>query len=302
MAFKGYITEEIAHDAIDGIISRREALRRLMLIGLSASAAAPLLAACSDDDDTAGDAGAQNDGDGDGDASSTTAATGSVATTTNSPEAFGPDGALKGVFAMSQGAKGSVLVIHENKGLTPHFVGFPRRLAGSGYNALAIDLLSRDGGTPLDQGAAQAALSAAPKERMVEDLKTGVSELLSRYPDQKVGVMGFCFGGGMTWSLLAAGEDRVSAAIPFYGPPPEQPDFSKTKAAVLAMYAGLDERVNASMGTAQAALKAAGLTYQVKTFPGVNHAFFNDTGERYDQAAATEAYQDVLGWFGQHLA
>ena len=296
MAFREYITEEIAQDAVDGIITRREALRRLMLIGVSATAAASLLAACSDDDDD--DSAAA----GDQDASSTTASTGPTAEPSNSPENFGPDGALKGVFAISREAKGSVLVIHENRGLTPHFVGFPRRLAGSGYHALAIDLLSRSGGTPQDEGAAQAALAAADKAQLVADLKIGVSELLERFPDQKVGVMGFCFGGGMTWSLLASGETRIGAAIPFYGTLPDPHDFSGSKAAVLAMYAGLDDRVNATRDAAETALKTAGLTHQVKTFPNVMHAFFNDTGERYNQAAATEAYEDVLAWFGRHLA
>lgn len=114
--------------------------------------------------------------------------------------------------------------------------------------------------------------------------------------------MGFCFGGGMTWSLLDTPEPRLAAAVPFYGPLPEGADFKGANAAVLAIYAGLDDRVNASRDAAIAALEAAGLTYEVKTFPDVDHAFFNDTGARYDQAAAEEAYQDVLGWFGRYLA
>jgi carboxymethylenebutenolidase len=121
-------------------------------------------------------------------------------------------------------------------------------------------------------------------------------------PGAKVGVVGFCFGGGMTWNLLQAGEQRLAAAVPFYGPAPENPDFSKAKAAVYAIYGEQDERVNASREPAEAALKAAGLTYEIRTFAGAGHAFFNDTGPRYNAEAAQQAWQDVLDWFNQHLA
>jgi carboxymethylenebutenolidase len=106
----------------------------------------------------------------------------------------------------------------------------------------------------------------------------------------------------MVWTLLAAGEPRLGAAAPFYGPLPEGADFSgSSAAAVLGVYAEQDDRVNASREAATAALEQAGLTHEIVTYPGVNHAFFNDTGARYDQAAATEAYAKVLDWFGQHL-
>jgi carboxymethylenebutenolidase len=106
----------------------------------------------------------------------------------------------------------------------------------------------------------------------------------------------------MTWNLLQAGEARLAAAIPFYGPAPESPDFGRAKAAVLAIYGEQDERVNASRERAEAALKAAGLTSEVRTFAGAGHAFFNDTGPRYNAEAAEQAWQDMLNWFGQHLA
>ena len=106
----------------------------------------------------------------------------------------------------------------------------------------------------------------------------------------------------MVWRLLAAGEPRLAAAVPFYGPAPEGADFSGSpNAAVLGIYAGNDDRVNASQGSAQAALDAAGLTNELRTFDGVDHAFFNDTGPRYDADAAAEAYQAMLEWFATHL-
>ena len=113
---------------------------------------------------------------------------------------------------------------------------------------------------------------------------------------------GFCFGGGMVWLLLTSGERRLAAAAPFYGPFPEGGRVGRSKTAVLGIYAGMDDRVNATRDAARAALEAARLEYQFVTFTEAGHAFFNDTGARYNQAAATQAYDKVLDWFGQHLA
>jgi carboxymethylenebutenolidase len=104
----------------------------------------------------------------------------------------------------------------------------------------------------------------------------------------------------MTWALLDAGDDRIAAAVPFYGPAPDAPDFAGVRAAVLGIYAGLDDRVNASRDRAAAALAAAGVTHEIKTFDGVDHAFFNDTGQRYDSIAADEAWDLTLNWIVDH--
>ncbi len=132
-------------------------------------------------------------------------------------------------------------------------------------------------------------------------MKAGLDELERRAPGAKLGAIGFCFGGGMVWALLDAGDPRLAAAIPFYGPAPAAPDFSGNTAAVLGVYAELDDRVNASRATADAALTAAGLEHEIKVYPGVDHAFFNDTGGRYNEEQATAAYADVLAWLGQYL-
>ena len=134
-------------------------------------------------------------------------------------------------------------------------------------------------------------------------MRAALGELEKRAPDAKIGAVGFCFGGGMVWTLLAAGEPRLSAAAPFYGPLPDGADFSgSANAAVLGVYAEQDERVNASRDAATAALEAAGLTHEIVTYPNAGHAFFNDTGQRYNPEAAASAYEKLTGWFETHLA
>lgn len=297
-----YLTEEVVVDYADGLIARREALRRLSLLGVGAGIAGPLLAACD----------ARNAGGGSTPPSSTAAPpaasgpAGPRALPTEVISFAGPRGqALQGAWAAAGlPPRGSVLVIHENRGLTDHIRSVAGRLAASGFSALAIDLLSEEGGTArfTDPAQATAALNAVPPARFIADMKAGIDELLRRVPGHKSGAVGFCFGGGMVWSLLAAGEPRLGAAAPFYGPLPVNADLSGSRpAAVLAVYGELDTRVNASRDAARAALERAGLTHEIVTYPGANHAFFNDTGERYNAAAAAAAYQRLIDWFGQHL-
>jgi carboxymethylenebutenolidase len=195
-------------------------------------------------------------------------------------------------------------VIHENRGLNDSIRTIAGRLAASGYSALAIDLLSEEGGTKTfsDEFEAMAALGAAPPSRFVADMKAGVTEIRRRLPGKKVAATGFCFGGGMTWLLLASKEPRLAAAVPFYGPFPEGGNLTGSKAAVLGIYAELDSRVNASRAAARAALRKAKLRHQIVTYPGVDHAFFNPTGSRHDPAAAASAYRRMLSWFGTHVA
>jgi carboxymethylenebutenolidase len=296
MAFQRYLAEEVAIDHADGAFSRREALRRLALLGVGVPAASALLAACG--------------GDGDGEGGQASATTGAAATppgpaiATRAITFPGPEGrTLQGAWAAAAQPRGAVLVVHENRGLNDHIRSVAGRLAASGYAALAIDLLSAEGGTAAagDEAAAMAALSSAPQERLVTDMRAGLDELERRASGRKLGAIGFCFGGGMVWLLLASGEPRLAAAAPFYGPLPEGADFSGSRAAVLGVYAEQDQRVNASRDAAAAALERAGLTHEIVTYPGANHAFFNDTGPRYHPQAATQAYAKVLDWFGRHL-
>jgi carboxymethylenebutenolidase len=301
-----YLTEEVVVDYADGLINRREALRRLSLLGVGAGLAGPLLAACDAGKDEGAPAAT---GSARGPAPAGSAGSGGSAGPAPLPtEAItfaGSQGTLQGAWAAAATPRGSVLVIHENRGLTDHIRSVAGRLAASGFSALAVDLLSEEGGTAkfADPAQATAALSAAPPARFVADMKAGVTELRRRVSAGKTGAVGFCFGGGMVWSLLASGEPRLGAAAPFYGPLPTNADLAGSpNAAVLAIYAELDTRVNASRDAARAALEKAKLTHEIVTYPGANHAFFNDTGERYNAAAATAAYQRLVDWFGTHLA
>lgn len=305
MALHDYLAGEVGEDWADGIISRREALRRLALLGLSVGSAIALLEACAPGSGSASPAAASR---------SVVAASASGSVAPSSPaspaepdngEAItfaGPTSELKGFFSSADAPKGAVLVVHENRGLNSHIRSVASRLAADGYSALAIDLLSEEGGSDaLAQGDVQAALSRASTERLVGDMKAGLDELERRTPGAKLGTIGFCFGGGMVWALLDVGDPRLAAAIPFYGPAPAAPDFSGNEAAVFGVYAELDVRVNASRATADAALTAAGLEHEFKVYPGVDHAFFNDTGARYNAVQATAAYADVLAWLGKYL-
>ena len=294
-----YLAEEIATDHVDGLLTRREALRRLALLGVGAATATALISACADDRSA-------------------------VAPTTAAPEApagpppgmqdarpteaitwTGPRGTLQGSWAPAETPRGAVLVIHENKGLNDWVRSVAGRLAGIGYSALAVDLLSEEGGsaTFTDPAAATAALSAADPQRFVADVRSGLDELQRRVPGQKLAVVGFCFGGGLVWRLLAAGETRLAAAVPFYGPTPDDPDFAGSRnVAVLGFYGALDGRVTSTEPAAKAALEAAGLVHELVIEPDADHAFFNDTGKRYNAVAAADAWQRLQDWFARNLA
>ena len=296
MDVRRYLAEEVAVDHADGLLSRREAMRRLASLGLGTAAAGALLAATGGSGASARPRRRPGVPASDRDVSARPPAVDLTFA--------GPGGRrLLGAFATASSPAGAVLVIHENRGLTDHIRSIAGRLAGDGYSALAIDLLSEEGGTRAlgSEAAAMAALAAAPRPRFLEDMRAGLTELQRRVPGRKLAAIGFCFGGGQVWSLVDAGERRLAAAVPFYGPAPENPSFSRSRAAVLAIYGGLDQRVNATRPRAVAALRRARLPHRVRVFQGAQHAFFNSTGPRYHPAAARQAYRDVLSWFQTHL-
>jgi carboxymethylenebutenolidase len=297
-----YIAEEIATDHVDGLLSRREALRRLALLGVGTAAATALIAACGENKQPTSDAPVTSNEP----ATSSAPPPGSENTVPTTPITWtGPRGELQAAWAAAPEARGGVLVIHENKGLNDYIRSVAGRFAGIGYSALAIDLLSAQGGTGTfaDPAEATAALGKLPPEQAVADLKSGIDELQRRVPDKKIAAVGFCMGGGMVWRLLASGEPRLAAAVPFYGPTPDNPDFAGSKdVAVLGIYAAQDQRVNGTEPVARAALEKAGLVFELVTEPDANHAFFNDTGDRYNPTAADDAWRRVQAWFSKYVA
>jgi len=277
-------------------------MRRLGLLGLTTSAASALLASFPQSGRAAGRSGRP--------ATRSTSSSDRSTVVEWSPVPTeeitfpGPRGTLMGAWAAADRPRGGVLVIHENRGLTDHIRSVASRLAAVRYSSLAIDLLSEEGGTGAfpDEAAVAAALAAISPDRFVSDMQAGVTELRRRVPRKRIGAVGFCFGGGMVWLLLTSGERRLAAAAPFYGPFPEGGDLRGSRAAVLAIYGGLDDRVNATRDEAQAALRAARLKHQIVTFAGAQHAFFNDTGTRFHPGAAAEAYRRLIDWYDRFLA
>jgi len=302
-----YIAEEIATDHVDGLMSRREAMRRLALLGVGTAAATALIAACGENQQSAGTSSATSSGPPPSTPPATEAASppGMDAALPTTPVTWaGPRGELQGAWAEAPDARGGVLVIHENKGLNDWVRSVAGRLAGAGYSSLAIDLLSAQGGTATfaDPAEATAALGNLAPQDMVADLKSGIAELQRRTPGVKVAAVGFCMGGGLVWRLLAGGAPELAAAFPFYGPTPDDPDFSGSKdVAVLGFYGALDQRVNATEPVAKAALEKAGIVHELVTEPGANHAFFNDTGDRYDAGAAADAWRRMQDWLTTHV-
>ena len=205
----------------------------------------------------------------------------------------------------SQGSKKlpAILVIHENRGLNPHIQDVARRVALAGYHALAPDLLSRRGGTPPVQSEAIAAIRTLKPSEALDDLKATLASLREREGvwANRLGVVGFCWGGGMT-NRLATVSPALRAAVAFYGRVPKSSEVSKIKAHLLLIYAGKDQRINQGIDGYRAALDAAGVSYEVKMYPDVEHAFHNDTSQaRYNPEAAKDAWARTLGFFTKHL-
>jgi carboxymethylenebutenolidase len=197
-----------------------------------------------------------------------------------------------------------MLVIHENRGLLPHFPDVARRLAKAGYVSLALDLLSREGGTGRfpDPAAAGTAFRQVSSEQSIEDMNNGVRYLqsLPYVRRERVGAIGFCAGGRAVW-LLAVRNPQIKAAVPFYGSAPPLPEVPNLQAAVLGIYAGNDTGINAGVPDLETALKQQNKTYHLITYPGAEHSFFNDTGARYHPEAAAAAWRETLAWLDRHL-
>jgi carboxymethylenebutenolidase len=212
---------------------------------------------------------------------------------------------LKGYLATPKaaGKHPAVLVIHENRGLNPHIKDVTRRFATEGFVALGLDYLSVLGGTPDDQDAATKLFMNLKPEDVLAEGKAATAYLKGR-PDSngKVGAVGFCWGGG-TVNDLAVSDPNLTAGVPYYGRQPAADKVASIKAPLLLQYAGDDERINAGIPAYEAALKAAGKTYELHVYPGSMHGFNNDTNAaRYNKAVADQAWARTTAWFKKYLA
>ena len=198
--------------------------------------------------------------------------------------------------------KATVLVIHENRGLNDHIRDVTRRVAIAGYRAVAPDLLSPVGGTPANEDAARDAIGKLDLGAAVAAGVAMLGELGGSSRGQKVGAVGFCWGGGYVDRLAVAAGSKLSGGVAYYGPAPDPSEAAKVQAPMLLHLAGLDKRVAETAWPFASALGHAGKEVEVFVYPGANHAFNNDTSaERYDKAAATLAWGRTLDFFHRHL-
>jgi carboxymethylenebutenolidase len=322
--FKQYLLDEFIEDFQEGWLTRREALKLIAGVTGSAALASSILAACAPSAAptiTATSTAipfptivpARSPA-----AQSTSGSAKPAATTAPQPTStasggieanaiqFEVDGTtLLAYLARPAGDESFplVLVCHENRGLTEHIKDVTRRFANEGYVALAVDLLSRQGGTAAnDSTSIPGLLSNMPQDQFVADFMGGW-RYAQRQPyvqADRVGMVGFCFGGGVTWRV-AVEEPELRAAVPFYGPPPAPEEVAQIQAAVLAIYAERDQRITQTAAAIEAAMRQNNRVYEKVIYPNTDHAFFNDTGTRYNPAAAKDAWARTLAWFDQYL-
>jgi carboxymethylenebutenolidase len=213
-------------------------------------------------------------------------------------------GTMRGYLARPAGATGKlpgILVVHENRGLNPHIEDIARRLALDNFLAFAPDALTPLGGYPGDEEKAVALFAKLDQTKTRADF-VAAAGYLKALPEctGKIGVVGFCYGGGIA-NMLATRLPDLGAAVPFYGAQPAAADAAKIKAPLLLHYAGNDERINAGWPAYEAALKAAGIKYEAFVYAGTQHGFNNDTTPRYDEAAAKLAWKRTVEFFNKHL-
>lgn len=213
-------------------------------------------------------------------------------------------GRVRGYLALPRKHPGKlpgVLVVHENRGLNPHIEDVARRIALEEYVVFAPDALTPLGGYPGDEDKARELFAKLDQQKTREDFVAAVTWLGGR-PEctGKVGLVGFCYGGGIA-NMLATRLPHLGAAVSFYGNQPPAGDVAKIKAPLLLHYAGKDDRINAGIPAFEAALKVNGVKYEIFTYPGTQHGFNNDTTPRYDREAAATAWQRTMDFFKANL-
>jgi carboxymethylenebutenolidase len=201
----------------------------------------------------------------------------------------------------AKGKRPAVIVIHENRGLNPHIKDVARRLALDGFLAYAVDMLSPLGGTPADEDKGRNMIRTLKADETAHRIAAAVA-FLERHAEStgKVGVVGFCWGGGMVNRVAVLSPD-LKAAVAYYGEQPPADAVKSIHAPLLLHYAGLDNRIGVGIAAYEAALKAANKNFAVYIYPNVNHGFNNDTSSRYDKAAADLAWSRTIAFFNEYL-
>jgi len=203
---------------------------------------------------------------------------------------------------VTKSLKASVIVIHENRGLNDHIRDVARRVALVGYRAVAPDFLTPMGGTPSNEDQAREMIGKLDLAATTSAGFALAAELAKSSRGGKVGAVGFCWGGAYVDRLAVAAGKGLSAGVSYYGPAPDPADANKVEAPLMFQLPGLDERVATTAWPFISALGKAGKALSANVYPGVNHAFNNDTSaERYDKAAAELAWSRTLAWFAQYL-
>jgi carboxymethylenebutenolidase len=200
------------------------------------------------------------------------------------------------------GKVAGVVVVHENRGLNPYIEDVARRVAKAGFIALAPDGLTSQGGYPGNDEKGRELQQKVDPAKLMNDFFAAVEFLMqSDMTTGKIGITGFCYGGGVC-NAAAVAYPELGAAVPFYGRQPRAEDVSRIRAPLLLHYGELDTNVNQGWPAYEAALKAAGKTYEAHIYPGANHGFHNDSTPRYDEAAAKLAWDRTIDWFKRYLA
>jgi carboxymethylenebutenolidase len=204
--------------------------------------------------------------------------------------------------AKAAGKMAGVVIVHENRGLNPYIEDVARRVAKAGFVALAPDGLTSQGGYPGNDEKGSELQRKVDPEKLMNDFFAAIEFLMqSGLTTGKVGITGFCYGGGVA-NAAAVAYPELGAAVPFYGRQPRAEDVSRIRAPLLLHYGELDTNVNQGWPAYEAALKAAGKTYEAHIYPGANHGFHNDSTPRYDEAAAKLAWDRTIDWFKRYLA
>ena len=203
--------------------------------------------------------------------------------------------------AKASGKLPAVVVVHENRGLNPYIEDVARRVAKAGFIALAPDGLSSVGGYPGNDEKGKDLQQTVDPEKLMNDFFAAIEWMMKHDASTgKVGITGFCYGGGVA-NAAAVAYPELAAAVPFYGRQAKAEDVPKIKAPLLIHYGELDTRINEGAAAYEQALKAAGKTYEAYVYPGCNHGFHNDSTPRYDDAAARLAWDRTLAWFNKYL-